>query len=61
MTSNIGRKKSITYEAYAPCPIVLLMSRKGRFVGRGAIWLLGGAGPIASRIKGMRGRLTWER
>lgn len=25
-----------THEAYAPCPIVLLISLKGRFVGRGA-------------------------
>ena len=25
-----------THEAYAPCPMVLLTSRKGKFVGRGA-------------------------
>jgi len=36
----------VAYEAYAPCPIVLLTSRNGRSVGRGATWLFGGAGTI---------------
>lgn len=34
-----GKNKSRdegTHEAYAPCPMVLLTSRKGKFVGRGA-------------------------
>jgi hypothetical protein len=55
-----SNRETQTYEAYAPCPIVLLTSRKGRFVGRGAIWLLGGAGPIVSRIEDERGRKSWE-
>jgi hypothetical protein len=28
-----------TNDAYAPCPIVLLTRRKGRFDGNGATWL----------------------
>lgn len=52
MTPKTRRGEITTYEAYAPCPIVLLTSRKGRFVGRGAIWLLGGAGPMVSRCRG---------
>lgn len=30
-----------TDDAYAPCPIVLLTRRKGRFDGNGATWLCG--------------------
>jgi hypothetical protein len=56
--SNTGERDVATYEAYAPCPMVLLTSRKGRSVGRGAIWLLGGAGPMVSAVKGRRGRRT---
>src|ERR1700712_5622111 len=40
-----------TYEAYAPCPIVLLTIRNGRFDGRGAAWLPGGAGAISPVLR----------
>jgi hypothetical protein len=54
---SCNREKHVaTYEAYAPCPMVLLTSLKGKSDGRGAIWLLGGAGPIMSNVQGRRGR-----
>ena len=59
--SETGEKAVATYEAYAPCPMVLLTSRKGRSVGRGAIWLLGGAGPMTSGVGGRRERRNQER
>jgi hypothetical protein len=40
-----------TYEAYAPWPMVLLTSRKGRFVGRGATWLPGGSAAIVLVVR----------
>ena len=40
-----------TYEAYAPWPIVLLTSRKGRLVGRGATWLPGGPAAIVLDVR----------
>lgn len=54
LAAGIDCTSERTDEAYAPCPMVLLTSRKGRFVGRGATWLPGGAGPMvaeASRVQ----------
>lgn len=50
LAGRLDSMKAETDEAYAPCPIVLLTRRKGRFVGRGAAWLPGGAGPIVVSV-----------